>query len=75
MSELEPTREEALSLLAETPPRQGRSLSGNELQRRAEEVRTVAAAMHHSRSREVMYYLAERYERIARRRKNNADAC
>jgi len=48
-----PSVNESLSFLAEIPPRVGRILSAAELRARAEEIRTVADAMHHDRTKQL----------------------
>jgi len=62
-----PSATESLSFLAEIPPRAGKILSAAELRARAEEIRTVAEAMHHGRPKQLMYGIAATYERLAHR--------
>ena len=62
-----PSVNESLSFLAGLPPRVGRILSAAEFRARAEEIRTVADAMHHDRTKQLMYGIAATYDRLAQR--------
>jgi len=67
MPRLHPSATESLSFLAEIPPRAGKILSAAELRARAEEIRTVADAMQHGRTKQIMYGIAATYDRLAQR--------